>query len=258
MRSIGCYLYLCTLKRLFDLNVTFNKNIFYRLIEESFSREDHKNNVTYSTLRPAFSAVEIDATVFLQWIKDKGYTPSTKLINHAKKYQKKKDRRKRLSASSARDAHMMKMRARRSTRGTKVADSRIHLDTLTELEDENEGADEREESNQRMHLNLHDIRGSSSISTGNKKGMLDDFKIRDDDQINSFDMRNSFDARNSFDTRNSFDMGSRSNSLLWDVASDGGSDWGWSDCASDYGDFTDFDNTSSRSSFHFSSSDFHI
>ena len=127
-----------------------------------------------------------------------------------------------------------------------MADSRTHLDTLTELDDENEGADEREESNQRKHLNLHDIRGSTSISTENKNGMLDGFKIRDDEQ------------RNSFDTRNSFDMGSRSNSMVWDVASDGGSDWGWSDCTSDYGDFTDFDNTNSRSSFHFSSSDFHI
>ena len=243
---LGCYVYLGALRRLLDLNIVIEKDTLYKLIEMCYNHEDHKNVIGYNILHSALASLKIDAIEFINWTKYNGHIPSSKLIEEAKKLQKKIDRRTRVASSSGRDSQKMRMRARRSTKVTRGSfGSKAQLTTLAEL-DEEEGADEREESigemGGRKHLNLRDIKGRNSIPSDDGSSMLDGFRLRTDSLRGSFD----------------FEMGSRAGSMIWeDDMSDSGSEWGGS---SDFGGMSDADNTNSKSTlnFNFSFSNFDL
>ena len=178
---LGCYVYLGALRRLLDLNIVIEKDMLYKLIKMCYNHEEHKSVITYNVLHIALASFEIDAIEFINWTKDNGYIPSSKLIEQAKKLQKKLDRKKRVSLSSGRDSQKMRMRARRSTKVTRGSfGSKAQLTTLAELDEE--GADKREENigetGNRKHLNLRDSKGRSSIPSDDGSSMLDDYRLR--------------------------------------------------------------------------------
>lgn len=151
------------------------------------------------------------------------------------------------------------MRARRTTKLTRGSfNSKALLTTLAENGDEEEEDDLGLTGNSKKHLNLRDIKGRSSISESKNTSMLDGYSLRDED-------RRETSARDSFDFGiGNLGLGSRTNSLIWDDASDSGSDWGGmgsrSDSTSDFGNEGELTHNSSRNSlnFNFSMSKFNM
>ena len=221
----ACYIFLGALQRIIDLEVPFNQESMYALIEKTIPSELHRSNIVYSMLQPALDNFGVNEIAFMNYLKLKAIVPSAKHLQIVKKITKKQ-------ARMAKSLRKKKLRRAPSYRqSSALLPSLREYDENRAYENENENHKEVAEvfpidqqnkdmiipqQKTKSYLNLNDLMSSQKLS--------------DFDQYNNPHTK----TRNSIRSEVSSDFGEEA-SLVY------GSDSEYDDTYSDFGDnLTDF------------------